>query len=288
MISLLKGKPKEQMFLAQHRRTQEEANARQASMVQDLKNKMAEMDRCAAALQSEPALSVRQLFPAVARLARALMLRADCTACRRCRRRNKEREQAHAEALKQLEEATKQAEYRKRIANDEILKARKREEKAVGDLNSETGKLDPLKKSVEELRAKVDSLQSQLKAADLRTDDMALKLSQERNRLLQLKFKNTMGVDVGALGPAGSEGQGGVVPQSRGDAAMAQARQERQHIKRLVDFFKHKLAADLEAWRRAGCAGVRGGGWGGGGRRKGDEGGRRVGEPQGKGAAILK
>jgi chromosome segregation ATPase len=173
---------------------------------------------------------------------------------RQCPRRNKERDQAHAAALAQLEEATKQAEYRKRIANAEISRARKREEKAVENLQAETAKLDPIRKSADELRAKVETLERQLKAAELRTDDLAQKLSQERNRLLQLKFKNTLGVDVGIGGQAGNEAQDGAATQGKGDAALAQARLERQHIKRLVDFFKHKLAADLEAWRRDGCA----------------------------------
>lgn len=206
--------------------------------------------RCSPSRDAECAEWAKLLRASRARSCSALTALLAC----QCVRRNKEREQAHDEALKQLDEATKQAEYRKRIANAEISRARKGEEKAIEDLQAETAKLDLIKKSADNLRAKVESLEHQLKAEELRTDDLAQKLSQERNRLLQLKFKNTLGVDAGAVGQAGSEVHGGVAVYGKGDAALAHARQERQHIKRLVDFFKHKLAADLESWRRDGCA----------------------------------
>lgn len=46
MISILKGKPKEQGILEERRRTQAEANARQLSQIQEMKGKMAELDKC--------------------------------------------------------------------------------------------------------------------------------------------------------------------------------------------------------------------------------------------------
>lgn len=158
----------------------------------------------------------------------------------------------HAEAQRKLEEARSEAEHRTRVADAEIARARAKEDHAIRELRNEKASLEQVRSRVAELNAQVQNLERQLKAADIRADELANKLAQERNRVLQLKFRETMSVDHGQFGLARQN-----MPRAEGDTGGVQgvhARQERQQIKRLVSHLKSRLSTDLERWRKDGCA----------------------------------